>query len=195
MAYNRCIGTRTARITVRTRSAGSLSRLQQASAGRPQGTVLSDAAHAQDGRKWDLMSWFKAPDASGMREEDEWDLIKMAKTGRDGAHARRDGKMHLLHATHRAGENRAEVKAALRTTCGSRKPPARSPRRLPAGVSGGRDCVRRHQRSGQQRFAAQGTAAELFRARDLLTKRARHIWRASAIRTRTCGFPRMALQL
>ena len=37
--------------------------------------------------------------------------------------------------------------------------------RLPAGVPGGRDCIRRYQRPGQRRFEAEGAAAELFRAR------------------------------
>ena len=34
--------------------------------------------HKTDG-KWDLAAWWKHPEQSGMREEDEWDLIKLSK--------------------------------------------------------------------------------------------------------------------
>ena len=42
-----------------------LSRFQQASAGRSQGAVLSDAAlHKTDG-KWDMLRWWKHPESAG----------------------------------------------------------------------------------------------------------------------------------
>ena len=126
------------------------------------------------------------PGLHGMRPADEWELLKLVEEpGRDGADARRDGEMHLLHPAHPAGRNRAKGQGAGHRAT-SKCPRARFQDGLPAGVPGGGDCVRRHQRPGQPRFPAQGAAAQLHAAGFAAPSRARPTWRASAIPTRAC---------
>ncbi len=122
-----------------------------------------------------------------MREQEEWDLIKMAKNPDVTVrYARRDGKMHVLHATHRAGEDRAKgqggrVQRRAFEGIGRHD----SENGVPAGVSGAGDCFWRRERSEQQRFKIEGVAARLFRAgKSFDETSARRILRASAIRTR-----------
>ena len=91
-------------------------------------------------------SFYRRP--AGRREgtmHRTWHRKMAQESGRDGAHARRDGEMHVLRPAHRAGEDRAEGQGRR---LGRRAGAGRHHQdRLPAGVSGRGDRVRQHRRS------------------------------------------------
>ena len=164
MAYNRCIGTRycSNNCPYKVRRFNFFDynrRTLDNSRGR-----LQHAARAETDGEWDLLRWWKDPDQR-QSPEDEWDLIKMVKN--PDVTVRMRGVMEKCTYCMQRIE---QAKIAQKVKAGASGDDADGIRRhdsengLPAGVPGGGDCVRRHQRPGQHGFQAEGAGPRIIRA-------------------------------
>ena len=143
MVYNRCIGTRycSNNCPYKVRRFNYLDFNKRPLADLKGPFYPTPLLHKTDG-KWDLLSWWKHPNTSGMRPEDEWDLIKMAKN--PDVTVRQRGVMekctYCIQRIQQRG-NRAKGQGrpvGQRALEGSRRHDSQDG--VPAGVPGAGDC-------------------------------------------------------